>query len=480
MTDSYLNTSHTTLIQRGNGLQVVVGLGKSGLSAVQYLHEQGYRVAVTDSGEPTLASQLPVGVATAFSGLDEALLASAERIVISPGIDPHLPVFDPARQNNVPIVSDIQLFQEVCHARGIAIVAITGSNAKSTVTTLVGEMVKQAGRAVGVGGNLGTPALDLLREPLDIAVLELSSFQLETVTGLGADVATVLNMSPDHLDRHGDMLGYHRAKHRIFQGVKSVVVNRDDPLSRPLVADNTPTISFGSHAPDLNQYGIITDADGVLWLARGSVRLLNEQQVPIKGEHNLMNALAALALGEAVGLPLDGMLATLQGFTGLPHRCEFVAHVAGLDCYDDSKGTNIGATIAAIVGLGKVYAPKGKKLAVILGGQGKGQQFGELAKPLNQYASHVLLIGEDAKVISQDLQQSGISETVTLCQCDTLENAVNQAFVFGQDHNDAGLGVLLLSPACASFDQFSGYVARGQRFQALINARLAGDAQPNH
>ena len=367
-------------------------------------------------------------------------------------------------------MSDIQLFHEVCQAKQIPIVAITGSNAKSTVTTLVGEMAKDAGIAVGVGGNLGTPALDLLKQPITLAVLELSSFQLETVTNLSAQVATVLNMSPDHLDRHGDMLGYHRAKHRIFQGVKSIVVNRDDPLSRPLVADAMPTISFGSNAPDMNQYGLITNNDGEIWLARGRERLLNAQAVPIKGAHNLMNALAALALGELAGLPLPSMLNTLQNFHGLPHRCQFITQAHGLDCYDDSKGTNIGSTIAAILGLGKVYAPKGKKLAVILGGQGKKQNFAPLVAPLRDYASYLYFIGEDAAVITKDLIDNGLSEQgqIKFYQCQTLDQAVKQAW---QDAAaDASLGVLLLSPACASFDQFKGYSDRGEQFQQLVKA----------
>lgn len=461
---------NSTLIQRG-GLQVVVGLGSSGLSAVNYLLAQGYNVAVTDGGQPKLANQLPTTVRTKFGGLDKDLLTAASRIVISPGIDPLLPIFDDARQKHIPIVSDIQVFKDVCLQNNIPIVAITGSNAKSTVTTLVGEMAKNAGIAVGVGGNLGTPALDLLREPMALAVLELSSFQLQTTTNLSAQVATVLNMSPDHLDRHTDMLGYHQAKHRIFQGVKSVVVNRDDLLSRPLVPDATPTISFGSKAPDRHQYGLITDSKGDVWLARGSERLLHERDVPIKGQHNLMNALAALALGESVGLPLDSMLTTLKHFHGLPHRCQFVATVKGIDCYDDSKGTNIGSTIAAINGLGNVYAPKGKKLAVILGGQGKGQNFAELAEPIRQFVSQVFLIGEDAQKIADDLASQGLtldnSHDVTLTFCQTLANAV--ALTWQKAKQSPNLGVLLLSPACASFDQFSGYSDRGEQFQALVN-----------
>lgn len=468
------STSQTPqLIQKGEGLQVVVGLGGSGLSAVNYLLKNGYQVAVTDGGQPKLQDQLTSQVATYFGGIDGELLATASRIVISPGIDPFLPVFAEARQKNIPIVSDIQLFHEVCHSRHIPIVAITGSNAKSTVTTLVGEMAKNAPQyadnpqqKVGVGGNLGTPALDLLQDELQLAVLELSSFQLQTTSQLNAQVATVLNMSPDHLDRHGDMLGYHQAKHRIFQGVKSIVVNRDDPLSRPLVADNTPTISFGSNAPDINQYGLITDSNGDIWLARGRERLLHESDVPIKGQHNLVNALSALALGELAGLPLDSMLTTLKNFSGLPHRCQFITTSHGLDCFDDSKGTNIGSTIAAILGLGKVYQPKGKKLAVILGGQGKGQDFSPLAHPLLTYAKKIYLIGEDSDKIRRNLAMMGID---FMQDCKTLENAVQQAW---QDaNNDENLGVLLLSPACASFDQFTGYVQRGKRFVELVSEK---------
>lgn len=465
------NNENPKILQRGDGLQVVVGLGKSGLATVNYLYELGYQVAVTDSGQPSLAEQLPSNVSTHFGKIDSELLATASRIIISPGIDPLSPVFDVVRAKKIAMVSDIQLFHEICQQKNIPIIAITGSNAKSTVTTLVGEMAKNAGKNVGVGGNLGTPALDLLREPIELAVLELSSFQLQTTTNLSAQVATVLNMSPDHLDRHGDMLGYHREKHRIFQGVKSIVVNRDDPLSRPLVADDIPTISFGANAPDINQYGILTDTNGDMWLARGSQRLLHEKDVPIKGQHNLINVLSALAIGELAGFSMESMLSTIKQFIGLPHRCEFVKtlNIANhkLDCYDDSKGTNIGSTLAAVLGLGNVYQPKGKKLAVILGGQGKGQQFAELAKPLTTFASQVYLIGEDADKIANDLQNAKLGDNVMLKHCQTLQNAFNQ--VIADSGRDASIGVLLLSPACASFDQFTGYVQRGQVFKDLVN-----------
>ena len=461
------NTATETLIHKGNGLQVVVGLGQSGLSVAHYLAKQGYQVAVTDAqAAPKLADQLPADIEIRqFGAIDAELLQQAARIIISPGISLETDAVAAARRANIPVVSDIQLF---CDACTVPIVAITGSNAKSTVTTLVGQMASYAGVNVGVGGNIGVPALTLLdNTDMELAVLELSSFQLETVTNLGAKVATVLNMSPDHLDRHGDMLGYHQAKHRIFQGAKSVVINREDALTRPLVADNLPRISTGIHAPDKGQYGLITDTEGQTYLARGTERLLSADKLLIKGRHNLLNAQAALALGELAGLPIESMLDTLQHFSGLEHRCQYVGNVAGIDYFDDSKGTNIGSTMAAIEGLGAVYAPKDGKLLLILGGQGKGQQFGELTPFINQYVSQVLLIGEDGQQIEQHLRAAKLSDDVALHQCQTLENA----FVTVQQVTISSLSqvqAVLLSPACASFDQYSGYAARGEHFSKLV------------
>lgn len=465
-----------SLIHKGDGLQVVVGLGESGLSAAQYLSDQGYQVAVTDGqAAPKLADQLPENITIRkFGGIDADLLKTAARIVISPGISLQTPAIDAARQTNIPVVSDIQLFCEACTA---PIVAITGSNAKSTVTTLVGQMAADAGIKVGVGGNIGIPALSLLANPdMTLAVLELSSFQLETVTNLGAQVATVLNMSPDHLDRHGDMLGYHQAKHRIFQGAKSVVINREDALSRPLVADNLPRISTGIHAPDKDQYGLITDPDGQIYIARGTERLLAADTLLIKGRHNLVNAQSALALGELAGIPLDSMQATLRAFKGLDHRCQYVDHVAGIDYFNDSKGTNIGAAMAAIEGLGAVYAPKDGKLLLILGGQGKGQQFGELVPLINQYVSQIVCMGEDGALIEQHLRAADLSDEVRLHQCQTLADAftiIAQVTMSSLSQVQA----VLLSPACASFDQFSGYAARGAEFVQQVE-QLAASNQP--
>lgn len=445
------------LIQRG-GLKVVVGLGISGVSAVNYLFSHGFKVAVTDSrSQPPGIDEIPAAVPCVIGKIDAALLAQAEEIILSPGVAPQLPELQFAAAQGIPIISDIQLLRRFSDA---PIVAITGSNAKSTVTTLFGEMVKAAGKRVAVGGNLGRPALDLLADEPELIVLELSSFQLETTSHLNAEVAVVLNMSEDHLDRHGDMLRYHRAKHRIFQGCKRYVFNREDALTRPLIGDGVPCISFGLNAPDLKQYGILRDDDGQMYLARGSTRLLAARDLYVQGSHNLMNALACLALGESIGLPLDYMLNTLRQFKGLPHRCEFVAEKKGVRYYDDSKGTNVGATLAAINGLGQALAPQHAKIVVILGGQGKGQDFTPLQSAIAQYARHVVLIGEDAALIEKILP-----EQVSYQHADTLAQAVNVCQQYAQS-GDA----VLLSPACASFDMFQSYHDRGQQFVALVQA----------
>lgn len=445
------------LIQRG-GLKVVAGLGISGVAAVNFLYEQGYRVAVTDSRKlPPGHDQIPAEVASYFGELNQELLLQADEIVISPGLDPRLPEIQAAVAQGIPVVSEIQILRRATDA---PIVAITGSNAKSTVTTLLGLMAVNAGKNVAVGGNLGRPALDLLKDQAELYILELSSFQLETTSNLNAEVAVILNMSEDHLDRHGDMFGYHTAKHRIFQGVKQVVYNRDDSLTRPLVPDQTPMQSFGLNAPDLNQYGILRDDQNNMWLARGRERLINSRDLYIQGTHNLANALACLALGEAIGLPLDAMLASLKTFKGLEHRCEFVQEIDQVRYYNDSKGTNIGASLAAIEGLGQAIEMHQGKLVMILGGQAKGQDFKALREAITQYVKTVVLIGEDAELI-----RNAIEGCAELLFAESLQQAVSICQQQAQ-RND----VVLLSPACASFDMFKGYEQRGHQFVALVNA----------
>ncbi len=444
------------LIQRG-GLKVVAGLGISGVAAVNFLHKQGYRVAVTDSRLiPPGHDQIPDDVETRFGQFDQALLLQAEEIIISPGLDPQLAEIQAAVAQGIPVVSEIQILRRFTDK---PIMAITGSNAKSTVTTLIGLMVQAAGVKVAVGGNLGRPALDLTQDDPALYILELSSFQLQTTSNLAADVAVVLNISEDHLDRHGDMFAYHTAKHRIFQGVKKVVYNRDDSLTRPLVPDVTPMQSFGLNAPDMNQYGVLKDTDGTLWLARGRERLLKSSDMYMQGTHNVANALACLALGEAIGLPLSSMLETLKTFKGLEHRCEFVKEQHGVRYYNDSKGTNIGATLAALEGLGAAIEPQQGKVAIILGGQGKGQDFSALQNALSKYAKVAILIGEDQALIEQ-----AIKDTTTLIHADSLQQAVELCQQHTQAHD-----VVLLSPACASFDMFKSYTDRGHQFVKCVN-----------
>ena len=444
------------LIQRG-GLKVVAGLGISGVSAVNFLHEKGYRVAVTDSrAVPPGHDQIPADVQTSFGQFDQDLLLSAEEIIISPGLDPKLPEIQAAIAKGIPVISEIQVLRR---ATDKPIVAITGSNAKSTVTTLIGLMAENAGKKVAVGGNLGRPALDLTKDDPELYILELSSFQLETTSNLNAEVAVVLNLSEDHLDRHGDMMGYHTAKHRIFQGVKKVVHNRDDSLTRPLVPDATPMQSFGLNAPDMNQYGVLRETDGTMWLARGRERLLKSSDMYMQGTHNVANALACLALGEAIDLPLESMLETLKTFKGLEHRCDFVKDLNGVRYYNDSKGTNIGATLAALDGLGAAIEVQQGKVAIILGGQGKGQDFTALRESLSKFAKVAVLIGEDRPVI-----EKAIEGTTTLLHAESLAEAVALC-----QQNTQPNDVVLLSPACASFDMFSGYPQRGHQFVALVN-----------
>ncbi|MCF9045768.1 UDP-N-acetylmuramoyl-L-alanine--D-glutamate ligase [Acinetobacter nectaris] len=446
------------LIQRG-GLKVVAGLGISGVSAVNFLVDSGYRVAVTDSREiPPGCDKIPQDIQKVFGCLDEELLLQADEIILSPGLAIDLPEIQRAIAQGISVISEIQLLRRVTE---VPIVAITGSNAKSTVTTLIGLMAEAAGKKVAVGGNLGRPALDLLKDDPELIILELSSFQLETTSNLNADVAVVLNMSEDHLDRHGTMLNYHQAKHRIFQQVKKVVYNRDDALTRPLIPDAIPIQSFGLNAPDMNEYGILRDTDGTIWLARGRERLLCSNQMYIQGMHNMANALACLALGEAIGLPLEEMLNTLKTFKGLEHRCQYVTTKGNVRYYNDSKGTNVGATVAAVEGLGQALAASDEgKVALILGGVGKGQDFTVLRSAIQQFVKVVVLIGEDASQISQ-----AIAGTTKVVFAKTLEEAVQICHEMTV-MND----VVLLSPACASFDMFKNYGDRGHQFVKYVEA----------
>lgn len=443
----------------------VIGLGASGLSAVRYLAARNVSVTVVDGGWPSLANQLPSGVLTDFGRILADILLDSELIVISPGVNPNHDSIQRAQMAGIPIVSDVQLFVDECRMRGIGVIAITGSNAKSTVTTLLGQMVSDAGVAVGVGGNLGTPALDLLNDNIQLAVLELSSFQLEGIRHLNAQASTILNLSEDHLDRHGDMAGYLTAKLPILQGVRTAVINAHDEMLKQaclaFMAKHAKdarilTVATEINNPSFADFSLIKEGNDI-FLAKDNQKLMDGGQLHIKGVHNLTNALFCLALGESVGLPMASMLQSLRHFKGLAHRCEFLATVNDKDYFNDSKGTNVGATLAAIVGLGEVYGKR--SLAIILGGQSKGQNFMPMVALLNDYAHSIYLIGEDADKIEQDLKAGCIDVKRVFAK--TLDVAVCLA-------SQSQACAILLSPACASFDQFKGFEHRGQEFARLV------------
>ncbi len=439
-----------------DNLTVVVGLGATGLSVARFLANRGERFVVVDTRAepPGLAAfrRASPDVPVELGELNPATLLGANRIVVSPGLDTQHPALRRARQQGVELCGDIELFAAAARA---PVVAITGSNGKSTVTTLVGEMARAAGKNVGVGGNLGTPALDLLGDDRDLYVLELSSFQLELVHDLHAQVATVLNLSADHMDRYAGLADYHTAKHRIFRGAQQVVVNRDDALSRPLVPATVKCWTFGAGVPDFNGFGII-NRDGKAWLAFEFKALMPVDEVRIKGRHNIANALAALALGHAVDLPMDAMLATLQTFAGLPHRCQTVATKGGVTWIDDSKATNVGAAIAAVNGFAQVFAG----IVLIAGGQGKGQDFAPLHAALVGRVRQVVLLGEDAPRIEHAL--GGDVPSVFATSIEAAVQAAARVAVPGD--------AVLLSPACASLDMFASFAERGQRFAAAVEA----------
>ena len=437
--------------------RIVVGLGKSGMSLVRYLARQGVRFAVVDTrANPpelsTLREQFPQ-VEVRCGELDVEFLGRASELLISPGLAVATPALQEAARRGAKLSGDIDLFAREAKA---PIVAITGSNAKSTVTTLVGEMAAAAGRKVAVGGNLGTPALDLLADDVELYVIELSSFQLETTELLNAEVATCLNVSEDHMDRYADLPAYHLAKHRIFRGARQVVVNRDDPLSRPMIADQVPCWSFGLGKPDFKRFGLVEE-NGEKYLAYQFDTLLPVRELKVRGAHNQSNALAALALGHAVGLPMAAMLETLRGFSGLAHRCQWVGERAGVSYYDDSKATNVGAALAAIEGLGTDIAGK---LVLIAGGDGKGADFSSLRKPVAAHCCAVVLLGRDADKLAAVLDGA-----VEILRVDSLQAAVEQAAAIAQS-GDA----VLLSPACASLDMFKNFEERGRLFAQAVEA----------
>ena len=449
---------------------VIAGLGRTGLASARYLHAQGWRIAVTDSR----AQPPELGALRAFAGdivvraggLDTGLLDGAALVVASPGLALDAPFFAAARARGIEVVGDIELFARAARA---PVVGITGTNGKSTVTTLLAQMASRAGLAVRAGGNLGEPALDLLGDPATaLYVLELSSFQLEATRSLELAAATVLNVTADHMDRYATLADYAAAKARIFAHCHAAVINLDDPLVAAMRAGagvdgsgdgaGRKTLTFSVLGAAGADYGL-ADRGAVAggeWLVRRDEPLLALDELRIPGRHNAANALAALALGEALGLARAPMLAVLREFRGLDHRTQWVAEVGGVRYVNDSKGTNVGATLAAVSGLPGT-------LVIIAGGDGKGQDFTPLAAAFRGKVRHVVLIGRDAPAIAAVL--AGVCPVTHEA---TLEAAVRTAARVAR----AG-DIVLLSPACASLDMFRDYTQRGRVFEQAVRELAA-------
>lgn len=438
--------------QPASGRCVVVGLGRTGLSCVRHLQSHGVSFAVTDSRaappETAALEKLAPDADVRFGGFDEALLDGASQIVASPGVSLKEPFLMSAAVRGIPIVGDIELFVRAARA---PIAAITGTNGKSTVTTLVGLMANAAGRRAIAGGNLGRPALELLDDPVpELYVLELSSFQLETTLSLRAAAAAVLNVTPDHMDRYATIEEYAAAKERIFQRAEAAIVNLDDVAVRTMHYQPSRVLGFSLHADPAADYYVHHQGDDVI-LMRGRERLLAMSELKISGLHNAANAMASLAMCEALNLSRDACLQALREFSGLPHRSQWVADVNGVRYVDDSKGTNVGATLAAVAGMPG-------SLVLIAGGQGKGQDFKPLAQAFRGKVRHVVLLGQDAKLLDAALQ--GVATT-------QFAKDMNEAVQLAANAARQGETVLL-SPACASLDMFRDYGHRGDVFAAAV------------
>ncbi|MEE9493297.1 MAG: UDP-N-acetylmuramoyl-L-alanine--D-glutamate ligase [Gammaproteobacteria bacterium] len=427
---------------------LIVGLGKTGLSCARFLSAQGVDVAVVDSrehppGHDVLAKELPE-VPVFLGSFEQTVFDRAERIILSPGVPLNTQEVVAARERGCEVIGDIELFARYVQA---PVIAITGSNGKSTVTTLLASMAQEARLEVRAGGNLGTPALDLLcaTEP-DLYVLELSSFQLETVVSLKPVASVVLNVSPDHMDRYTSLKEYAAVKQTIYRNVQHAIINRDDAL---VVATDVSAemCSYGLSAPESDLDFGVREKDGEIWLVRGQEALLRAEQLRIPGRHNISNALAALALGDAAGFPLSAMLTAITNFRGLEHRTQWVAESDSVRWYNDSKATNIGAALAAI------QAIKGP-IVLIAGGQGKGADFQELADGIGTQLRAAVLLGEDADRIG-----GALGSRVDCHYVSSMQRAVSCASRLARS-GDA----VLLAPACTSFDMYRDYAQRGDEF----------------
>jgi len=455
--NSVSNAAITVLLKKNFALDpetakvLVVGLGNTGISVAHYLQGLNFNFAIIDSrGKPPMMDeffqQMP-DTPVFTGGFDEAAFKVATHLVVSPGVSLNEQAIMKAIANGSKIVSDIDLF--ACSVDA-PIVAISGSNGKSTVTTMLGEMAKATGMKVGVGGNLGTPALDLLALNAQLYVLELSSFQLERTSALNAVAATVLNVSADHLDRHVDMAEYAREKQRVFRGDGVMVINADDPVVYAMRDDSRKVFTFSINKKADFYLGYKDDTE---YLMHDDACLMPLAELPLEGRHNAANALAALALGVAVGLDEQIMCDALRIFKGLSHRMQRVAEIRGVTWVNDSKATNIGACVAALQG----YA---RKVILIAGGDAKGADMNELTPAIKEKAKSVVLMGKDAGLIKQAL-----NGCVPVYSADNMAQAVEIAAGLA----DVGESVLL-SPACASLDQYKNYQDRGEKFTKAVLA----------
>lgn len=425
-------------MQYQNQTITIIGLGTTGLSCVEFFKDKQANVRVIDTrATPAGADKLPVDIPLHKGGLNREWLLSSDLIVISPGLALATPEIQEAINAGVEVVGDIELF---CREAKAPIIAITGSNGKSTVTSLVSEMVKQAGMRVGMGGNIGVPALSLLKDEYDLYVLELSSFQLETTYSLKAKSATILNVSEDHMDRYDNKLeNYRQAKLRIYANAENVVVNAEDQLTYP--EKEMQAVSFAENNANY------TACNGKLY-ANGEAIIAIDEML-IKGRHNVMNALAAIALAEKAEVPREGIIKALKTYGGLPHRFQAIKTDDGVHWVNDSKATNVGSTVAALHGLevaGTLY--------LLLGGDGKSADFSELKPLINKPNIVCYCFGQDGAELAKLSQQSVLVET--------MYQAVEQI----RPQLEAG-DMVLLSPACASLDQFKNFEQRGDEFMKL-------------
>ena len=427
---------------------VVMGLGETGVSVIAHLFGLGKSIVAFDSRNDKfnldeLRADFP-GVE--FVQSRDALHWIGPNVtwVVSPGVALSDALVVEAREAGSEILGDLDLFMQ---AAGVPVVGITGSNGKSTVTTLVAQMLQESGFKAAAGGNLSPAALTLLNDGSEMYVIEMSSFQLERSHNLGLDVAAVLNITPDHLDRHGSMPLYHAAKHRIFRGAKAAVINDDDPLTNALVDDTVRVIRYGTKTNRDLHFRL---ADGAIWM--GESKVIDTSRIALQGYHNIRNALAACAIAYAMGAKSEGMSRALARFTGLPHRCEHVAEDKGIVFINDSKATNVGSTLAAIEGIGA-----SGRLIVLLGGVGKGQSFEALREPVNRRAKAVVVFG----AVADELAGLGFEPPVHRAE------DLRQALAMARSQARSG-DTVLLSPACASFDQFQNYVDRGETFCKLV------------